>query len=182
MTLRARLRSDGGSPLQVLTAGADPNNPGLDEIIFDANHSTLRLLQKGAASVPSADPIPPFQGGPFWWQAMTVQIAVAPGAGGRRPLIYAMGYEDRGIPHASGFPKLDPSPGRYVAPFINAFVNEPWEQRGIGIACTPANLWLLNWGRSDAHLLGYDESGQPIYQYTQAPRTIHYMAFHNTAQ
>lgn len=47
MTLRMKLGPGGGSPFRVVGAAADINNPALADIIFDANHSPLRLLQVG---------------------------------------------------------------------------------------------------------------------------------------
>ncbi len=54
MTARVRIGVAGGnSPFRVLGPGADPDNPLLEDIVFDANFGTMRKLQEGRVTVQS---------------------------------------------------------------------------------------------------------------------------------
>jgi len=162
MALRARIQSGGGSPLRVLLTGANPNNPNIEQVVFDANHSSLRVLQVGRLWTPPAG------AATAYYMANGTYTPLVRTFGGRIPIVYGLGYETNHIYGHDSFqyklamfnpPPNGVAPGAWCLPFVHTPTDggraNPYVYRGMGVATTPTHVWTLNWARDASRWVAF---------------------------
>lgn len=142
MALRAAFGPAGGSPLRMVGPGGNINNPLLSDIVFDANHSPLRVLQSGIILVQSAGSNVPTH--------LFMNAAAAMPQQASAPLIIGLWKH-----------QADASPANAVwqVPTYNA----TGSGTGGGVAVQPNVLWGLNWWKNIFNPATNAFTFQPIY-------------------
>lgn len=137
MSLRVSLGAGGASPFRVLGPGTDPNNPGIEDIIFDANYGTMRKLQEGRLHVKGKGFAVGSSGSvtypPGYLSQSNTALLVAAPPSGKRFYAICHGRRDR-----------DPALPRY-SPFQVTFASTREFAQGIGCYTSDVRIGALNW-------------------------------------